>query len=79
MKTKKVGVLFCRLKIDVRSSAFCAGSQSFIGINYGQVADNLPPPSSTAKLLQSTSIKRSDYMELELELLSVLQMVTFRD
>lgn len=35
-----------------------AESQSFIGVNYGQVADNLPPPSSTAKLLQSTSIKQ---------------------
>lgn len=33
-----------------------ADSQSFIGVNYGQVADNLPPPSETAKLLQSTSI-----------------------
>ncbi|XP_052303002.1 glucan endo-1,3-beta-glucosidase 7-like [Populus trichocarpa] len=33
-------------------------SQSFIGINYGQVADNLPPPPSTAKLLQSTSIQK---------------------
>ncbi|KAJ4963651.1 hypothetical protein NE237_023590 [Protea cynaroides] len=32
-----------------------AHSESFIGINYGQVADNLPPPSETAKLLQSTS------------------------
>ncbi|KAB2603105.1 glucan endo-1,3-beta-glucosidase 7 [Pyrus ussuriensis x Pyrus communis] len=35
-----------------------ADSQSFIGVNYGQVADNLPPPSDTAKLLQSTAIKR---------------------
>ncbi|KAF8409953.1 hypothetical protein HHK36_002472 [Tetracentron sinense] len=35
---------------------FIANSQSFIGVNYGQVADNLPPPSATAKLLQSTSI-----------------------
>ncbi|KAF3446306.1 hypothetical protein FNV43_RR11485 [Rhamnella rubrinervis] len=35
-----------------------ANSQSFIGINYGQVADNLPPPSATAKLLQSTSIQK---------------------
>ncbi|KAL4649931.1 hypothetical protein ACB092_01G049900 [Castanea dentata] len=32
--------------------------QSFIGINYGQVADNLPPPSETAKLLQSTSVEK---------------------
>lgn len=35
-----------------------ADSQSFIGVNYGQVADNLPPPSATAKLLQSTSIEK---------------------
>lgn len=27
-------------------------------MNYGQVADNLPPPSATAKLLQSTSIQK---------------------
>ncbi|KAF2305903.1 hypothetical protein GH714_008788 [Hevea brasiliensis] len=35
-----------------------AGSQSFIGINYGLVADNLPPPAATAKLLQSTAIQK---------------------
>nr|XP_028950997.1 glucan endo-1,3-beta-glucosidase 7-like isoform X2 [Malus domestica] len=35
-----------------------ANCQSFIGVNYGQVADNLPPPSSTTKLLQSTSIQK---------------------
>ncbi|CAN1745282.1 Glucan endo-1,3-beta-glucosidase 7 [Linum perenne] len=35
-----------------------ADSQSFIGVNYGQVADNLPPPPSTAKLLQSTTIQK---------------------
>ncbi|XP_042447461.1 glucan endo-1,3-beta-glucosidase 7-like [Zingiber officinale] len=33
-------------------------SQSFIGVNYGQVADNLPPPSVTAALLQSTTISK---------------------
>ncbi|KAJ7958037.1 putative Glucan endo-1,3-beta-glucosidase [Quillaja saponaria] len=33
-------------------------AESFIGVNYGQVADNLPPPSATAKLLQSTSIEK---------------------
>ena len=33
-----------------------AEGQSFIGVNYGQVADNLPPPTSTAKLIQSTTI-----------------------
>ncbi|KAJ9136423.1 hypothetical protein P3X46_033503 [Hevea brasiliensis] len=35
-----------------------ARSQSFIGINYGLVADNLPPPAATAKLLQSTAIQK---------------------
>ncbi|XP_020212422.1 glucan endo-1,3-beta-glucosidase 7 isoform X1 [Cajanus cajan] len=33
-----------------------ASSESFIGVNYGQVADNLPPATATAKLLQSTAI-----------------------
>ncbi|KAM7266151.1 hypothetical protein ACFE04_019535 [Oxalis oulophora] len=33
-------------------------AQSFIGINYGQQADNLPPPEATTKLLQSTSIQK---------------------
>uniref|UniRef100_J3LSB1 glucan endo-1,3-beta-D-glucosidase n=1 Tax=Oryza brachyantha TaxID=4533 RepID=J3LSB1_ORYBR len=32
--------------------------QSFIGINYGDVADNLPPPTATARLLQSTTISK---------------------
>jgi exo-beta-1,3-glucanase (GH17 family) len=35
---------------------FFADSQSFVGVNYGQIADNLPPPEATAKLLRSTSI-----------------------
>ncbi|CAL4935640.1 unnamed protein product [Urochloa decumbens] len=35
-----------------------AAPQSFIGINYGDVADNLPPPSSTARLIQSTTISK---------------------
>ncbi|KAF3660670.1 Glucan endo-1,3-beta-glucosidase 7 [Capsicum annuum] len=35
-----------------------ADSQAFIGVNYGQVADNLPPPAETAKLIQSTSIEK---------------------
>ncbi|KAJ0262771.1 Glucan endo-1,3-beta-glucosidase 7 [Hirschfeldia incana] len=33
-------------------------AEPFIGVNYGQVADNLPPPSETAKLLQTTSIQK---------------------
>ncbi|KAL9391468.1 hypothetical protein Peur_015388 [Populus x canadensis] len=35
-----------------------ASSESFIGVNYGQVADNLPSPSATAKLLQSTTVQK---------------------
>ena len=35
-----------------------AESEPFIGINYGQVADNLPPPAAAAKLLQSTAIEK---------------------
>lgn len=38
--------------------SFFADSQSFIGVNYGQLADNLPPPASTANLLRSTSIAK---------------------
>ncbi|THG19028.1 hypothetical protein TEA_001218 [Camellia sinensis var. sinensis] len=34
------------------------GAQSFIGVNYGEVADNLPPPTETVKLLQSTTIQK---------------------
>ncbi|XP_073307316.1 glucan endo-1,3-beta-glucosidase 7-like [Primulina huaijiensis] len=37
---------------------FSADSESFIGVNYGEVADNLPPPESTAQLLLSTSIEK---------------------
>ncbi|KAL6546031.1 hypothetical protein OROGR_009905 [Orobanche gracilis] len=33
-------------------------SEPFIGVNYGIVANNLPPPEATAKLLQSTSIEK---------------------
>ncbi|KAJ6815166.1 putative glucan endo-1,3-beta-glucosidase 7 [Iris pallida] len=37
---------------------FSSAAQPFIGVNYGQVADNLPPPDATARLLQSTSISK---------------------
>ncbi|CAD6213982.1 unnamed protein product [Miscanthus lutarioriparius] len=35
-----------------------AGAQPYIGVNYGEVADNLPSPDETAKLLKSTSISK---------------------
>ncbi|CAI9769188.1 unnamed protein product [Fraxinus pennsylvanica] len=38
---------------------FCSSkSESFVGVNYGIVADNLPPPEATAKLLKSTSFEK---------------------
>lgn len=42
----------------LQNSSVLAESDPFIGVNYGQVADNLPPPDATAKLLQSTSIEK---------------------
>ncbi|CAL5212365.1 unnamed protein product [Lathyrus oleraceus] len=45
------------LFLSIIAIALCfADSQSFIGVNYGQVADNLPAPDATANLLKSTSI-----------------------
>ncbi|KAK9078116.1 hypothetical protein SSX86_002173 [Deinandra increscens subsp. villosa] len=45
-----------RLLFTAVCHTHASGSQSFIGVNYGMVADNLPAPEATAKLLQSTSI-----------------------
>jgi hypothetical protein len=36
----------------------CAAAQPYIGVNYGEVADNLPSPDATAGLLKSTSISK---------------------
>ncbi|KAL0314707.1 UNVERIFIED_CONTAM: Glucan endo-1,3-beta-glucosidase 7 [Sesamum angustifolium] len=46
------------LSLLLFSFASLARSQSFIGVNYGQVADNLPPPEETVKLLQSTAVEK---------------------
>ncbi|KAL8116169.1 hypothetical protein AgCh_022603 [Apium graveolens] len=48
-------ILSLSLLVLLQSSLF-ASSQSFIGVNYGQLADNLPSPAVTAKLLESTAI-----------------------
>ncbi|KAK3030560.1 hypothetical protein RJ639_039590 [Escallonia herrerae] len=42
----------------LQQAAQVAKSQSFIGVNYGQLADNLPPPAETARLLTSTAIQK---------------------
>ena len=36
----------------------CAAAQSYIGVNYGEVADNLPSPDATVRLLKSTTISK---------------------
>ncbi|KAG0485391.1 hypothetical protein HPP92_009470 [Vanilla planifolia] len=33
-------------------------SQTYIGVNYGEVADNLPPPVQTARLLLNTTVSK---------------------
>ncbi|CAO2813452.1 unnamed protein product [Amaranthus hypochondriacus] len=35
-----------------------SNSQSFLGVNYGEVADNLPPPDATANLLKTLSFSK---------------------
>ncbi|XP_062176946.1 glucan endo-1,3-beta-glucosidase 7-like [Alnus glutinosa] len=47
--------LFLFLSLLISAFNF-AEPQSFIGVNYGQIADNLPPPAATANLLKSTTI-----------------------
>ncbi|BAF12778.2 Os03g0669300 [Oryza sativa Japonica Group] len=48
------------LALAVSLCCFVAASraQSYIGVNYGEVADNLPAPEETAKLLKSTTISK---------------------
>ncbi|XP_057975668.1 glucan endo-1,3-beta-D-glucosidase isoform X2 [Malania oleifera] len=46
------------LFLFILQAIYVANSESFIGVNYGQVADNLPPPSATARLLQTTAIEK---------------------
>ncbi|RCV37629.1 hypothetical protein SETIT_8G079300v2 [Setaria italica] len=49
-----------------------AASQSFIGVNYGTIADNLPPAASTASLLMSTSIGKLRLYEPQPDLVAAL-------
>ncbi|VAH88497.1 glucan endo-1,3-beta-glucosidase 7-like isoform X1 [Triticum dicoccoides] len=49
-----------------------ATSQSFIGVNYGTIADNLPPAASTASLLMSTSIGKLRLYEPQPDLVAAL-------
>ncbi|PKA50383.1 Glucan endo-1,3-beta-glucosidase 7 [Apostasia shenzhenica] len=49
----------CRLFLlifAVFHAFFSIRSQPYVGINYGEVADNLPPPAATAGLLKSTTL-----------------------
>ncbi|KAI7729727.1 hypothetical protein M8C21_020932 [Ambrosia artemisiifolia] len=53
-------------------AAVVARSQSYIGVNYGRVADNLPPPSATAKLLQTTSFEKVRLYEADSSIIKAL-------
>ncbi|XP_055815709.1 glucan endo-1,3-beta-D-glucosidase [Solanum dulcamara] len=57
MATHKLSTCFLIFLVLLQSLS-SAESQAFIGVNYGQVADNLPPPAETVKLIQSTSIQK---------------------
>ncbi|KAJ7978371.1 putative Glucan endo-1,3-beta-glucosidase [Quillaja saponaria] len=57
MATFSQASVFLCLSLTV-NSFYYAESQSFIGVNYGQVANNLPSPETTAKLLKSTTIEK---------------------
>ncbi|MED6146684.1 hypothetical protein PIB30_036759 [Stylosanthes scabra] len=56
MAPKKLDPFLILLSLFLAFKFNLSNGESFIGVNYGQVADNLPPPSATAKLLQSTAI-----------------------
>lgn len=43
--------------LTIQATIHLSSSQSYLGVNYGQVADNLPAPEATAKLLQSTTFQ----------------------
>ncbi|XP_021731599.1 glucan endo-1,3-beta-D-glucosidase-like [Chenopodium quinoa] len=58
-KTQKSHLLHPQIKLPlIFSLLLCsllrAEAQSYLGINYGLLADNLPPPEATAKLLKTT-------------------------
>ncbi|KAF7840939.1 glucan endo-1,3-beta-D-glucosidase [Senna tora] len=49
-------IIFLSRFLIILSLLSFAESQSFVGVNYGQVADNLPAPEATVRLLQSTTV-----------------------
>ncbi|XP_009605960.1 glucan endo-1,3-beta-D-glucosidase isoform X2 [Nicotiana tabacum] len=57
MATQKLSSFFFVFFVLLQSLS-SAESQAFIGVNYGQLADNLPPVTETVKLIQSTRIEK---------------------
>ncbi|XP_009804917.1 glucan endo-1,3-beta-D-glucosidase isoform X2 [Nicotiana sylvestris] len=57
MATQKLSSFFLIFLVLLQSLS-SAESQAFIGVNYGQLADNLPPVTETVKLIQSTRIEK---------------------
>ncbi|XP_051138449.1 glucan endo-1,3-beta-D-glucosidase-like [Andrographis paniculata] len=56
--TRRISSPFLILLCSLLLLPHTAHSQPFVGVNYGEVANNLPPAEATAKLLQSTSIEK---------------------
>ncbi|KAJ4762633.1 hypothetical protein LUZ62_073008 [Rhynchospora pubera] len=50
-----------------------AASQPFLGVNYGQVADNLPPPSATSRLLASTTFQKLRLYDTNQDIISAVE------
>ncbi|KAF3320507.1 glucan endo-1,3-beta-glucosidase 7-like protein [Carex littledalei] len=50
-------------------------SQSILGVNYGQLADNLPPPSATARLLASTAFQKLRLYDSNPKIISAVETV----
>ncbi|KAF8112285.1 hypothetical protein N665_0065s0062 [Sinapis alba] len=53
-----ISICFSLLLLILLSHFPSSHAEPFIGVNIGQVADNLPPPSETVKLLKSSSIQK---------------------
>ncbi|XP_044474621.1 glucan endo-1,3-beta-glucosidase 7-like [Mangifera indica] len=55
MDAVRSAALLALLLLNIIETAY---TDPFLGINYGQVADNLPEPSATAKLIGTTAIEK---------------------
>ncbi|KAJ3685408.1 hypothetical protein LUZ61_014572 [Rhynchospora tenuis] len=55
---RRRNLLFLSFILTLLLSVSSSSAQSFLGVNYGEVADNLPSPDATARLLKTTTISK---------------------